>query len=93
MHCERSLASHAVYMLIQCTPFYWWKRQDVTQRGESEESVVLFRRGSTQEEGIHPGFETQGRCRPEVQNRGISGPTKRTCVLQKLKKNLRFDRH
>ena len=25
--------------------------------------------------GIHPGFETQGR--PEIQNSGISGPTKR----------------
>ena len=31
----------------------------------------------------HPGFETQA---PEVQNSGISGPTKGTCVLQKLKK-------
>ena len=35
----------------------------------------------------HSGFET-----PEVQNRGISGSTKRTCVLQifYLKKKLLF---
>ena len=40
-------------------------------------------------QGIHPSFETHGRVSSEVQNRGISGPTKRTHVLQKkfLKKN------
>ena len=42
--------------------------------------------------GIHPGFEMS----PEVQNRGISGPTKRTDVLQqfflkKLTKLLNFN--
>ena len=37
----------------------------------------------------HSGFEPQRRPRnPEVQNSGMSSPTKRTCVLQKfLKKN------
>ena len=37
-------------------------------------------------EGIHPGFETPGQTSPEVQNRGISGPAKRTYVLQKFLK-------
>ena len=38
---------------------------------------------------IHPGFETQGgQMSPEVQN-SISGPTKRTYVLQKLFKKKR----
>ena len=33
-----------------------------------------------------PWFWNPGQTSPEVQNRGISGPTKRTYVLQKLKK-------
>ena len=33
-----------------------------------------------------PWLWNPGETLPEVQNRGISGPTKRTCVLQKLKK-------
>ena len=42
--------------------------------------------------GIHPGFETQGRHCQKPQNRGISGPTKRTYVLKKfLKKSLQLD--
>ena len=34
-------------------------------------------------EGIHPGFETPA-MKQKVQNKGISGPTKRTDVLQKF---------
>ena len=38
---------------------------------------------------ILPGFETQGRRHQKlVQNRAISGPTKRADVLQKCLKNL-----
>ena len=33
-----------------------------------------------------------GQTSPEVQNRGISGPTKRTCVLQKFLKKGAFRR-
>ena len=31
-----------------------------------------------------PGFETPGQTSPEIQNWGISGPTKRTNALQKF---------
>ena len=37
-------------------------------------------------EGTHPGFENQSRRHQKSQNWGISGPTKMTDVLQKLKK-------
>ena len=37
-------------------------------------------------QGIHPGFETQGRYHQKSKNRGISSPTKRTFFFQKLKK-------
>ena len=41
--------------------------------------------GSRRQESIHPGFEAHaGQTSPEVQNRGISGSTKRTSVLQKF---------
>ena len=30
---------------------------------------------------IDPGFQNPGQTLPEIQNRGISGPTKRTCDL------------
>ena len=33
-------------------------------------------------------FETQRKCHQNSKIRGISGPTKRTCVLQKLKENV-----
>ena len=36
-------------------------------------------------EGIHPGFETEGRCHQKSKNMGISGPIKRTHVLQNFK--------
>ena len=35
----------------------------------------------------HSGFETAEKTSPEIQNKGISGPTKMTYVFQKLKKN------
>ena len=35
-------------------------------------------------QGIFPGFQILRQMSPEVQNRGISGPTKRTDVLQRL---------
>ena len=34
-------------------------------------------------QGIHPGFETQGRRHQKSKTRSISGPTKRTYVLKK----------
>ena len=34
--------------------------------------------------GFHPSFKTHGRRHQNVQNRGISGPTKGTDVLQIL---------
>ena len=43
--------------------------------------------GSHKRESTHPSWLwNPGQTSPEVQNRGISGPTKRTYVLQKLKK-------
>ena len=44
-------------------------------------------------EKIHPGFETQRRCHQKFKNRSISGPTKRTYVLQKfvIKKGTRIE--
>ena len=35
-------------------------------------------------QGIHPGFETHCRCHQKSKTGGISGPTKRTCVFQKI---------
>ena len=35
-------------------------------------------------QGIHPGFETQGRLHQKSQSRGTIGDTKRTYVLQKF---------
>ena len=40
--------------------------------------------------GNPPWLWNPGQTSPEVQNRGISGPTKRTYVLQKLKKKISF---
>ena len=37
-------------------------------------------------QGIHLGFETQGRHNQKSKNRGVSSPTKRTYVLQKFLK-------
>ena len=51
---------------------------------------IACRRQSTQVR--HPPWLwNPGETSPEVQNRGISGPTKRIYVLQKLKKNLNKD--
>ena len=36
-------------------------------------------------QGIHPGFETQGRRHQKSKNRGINNPKKRSYVLQKFK--------
>ena len=38
-------------------------------------------------QGVHPGFFNPGQMSPEVQNRGISGSTKRTIILQKINEN------
>ena len=35
---------------------------------------------------VHYGFETHRRCQQEVQNKGISGPTKRAYVFQNFVK-------
>ena len=53
-------------------------------RGESEESSMCRWR-SNQVRDL-PWFWNLGQMSPEVQNRGTSGFTKRTCVLQNLKK-------
>ena len=37
-------------------------------------------------QGIYPGSVNPGQMSPEVQNRGITGPTKRTYALQKILK-------
>ena len=79
--CERSLASHAIYMLIQYTPLL------VEKAGVAPE-VNLRNPLCAGEEackwGNPPWLWNPGQTSPEVQNRGISGPTKRTCVLQKI---------
>ena len=51
-------------------------------RGESQEFIAC-RRQSTQARD-RPWLWNPGETSPEVQNRGISGPTKRTYVLQKI---------
>ena len=43
---------------------------------------------SSVNKAAHSGFETQRRCQQGVQNRGISGPTKRTYVLLKICKKI-----
>ena len=86
--CERSLASHAVYMLIQCTPLL------VEKAGVAPE-VNLRNPLCTDEEarkwGNPPWLWNPGQTSPEVQNRGISSPTKRTCVLQKFFKKKKYN--
>ena len=80
---ERSLTSHAVYMLIQCTPL-------LVEKASVAPEVNLRNPLCAGEEarkwGNPPWLWNPGQTSPEVQNRGISGPTKRTCVLQKFKK-------
>ena len=78
--CERSLASHAVYMLIQCTPLL------VEKAGVAPEMNLrnlLCTGEEAGKRGNPPWLWNPGQTSPEVQNRGISGPAKRTCVLQK----------
>ena len=41
-------------------------------------------------EGIHSGFETQGRHHQKSKS-GVSDPIKRTDVLQKIKKNTKWN--
>ena len=45
--------------------------------------IPLHTGNKVHRQGIHSGFETQGQTSPEVKNRGISGPTKGTYILQK----------
>ena len=58
-------------------------------RCQSEVSIA-HRRASTQAR-IHSGFVTQVQISREVQNRGIIGHTKKTDVLQKIKKKKLID--
>ena len=54
-----------------------------------EVNLKIARGKKTCKQGIHPGFETQSRCHQNFQNRDISGPIKRTYVLQNfLKKEI-----
>ena len=53
-------------------------------RGESQEFIA--RRWQSTQARDPPWLWNPGETSPEVQNRGISGPTKRTYVLQKFKK-------
>ena len=53
-------------------------------RGEFQESVACMPLPSMNK-AAHSGFETHTRVSREVQNGGISGPTERTYVLEKLK--------
>ena len=79
--CKRSLASHAVYMFIQCTPLL------VEKAGVTPEvnlRNLLCEGEEAHKWGNPPWLWNPGQTSPEVQNRGISGPTKRTCVLQKF---------
>ena len=96
--CERSrLASHAIYMLIQCTPLL------VEKAGVAPEvnlRNLLCAGEEARKRGNPPWFWNPGQTSPEVQSRGISetqgrrhqksktgvsvAPQKGTCVLQKF---------
>ena len=82
--CEKSrLASHAIYTLIQCTPLL------VEKAGVAPEVNLrnpLCAGEEARKRWNPPWLWNPGQTSPKVQNRGISGPTKRTCVLQKFKK-------
>ena len=57
-------------------------------KDEFEEATACRQGSMVCKQGIHPGFETQGRHHHKFQNRGMSGTTKRTDVLQILLKML-----
>ena len=67
-------------MLIQCTPLL------VEKAGVTPE--VHLRNLLCIGEGIHPGFETQGRSHQKSKTGVSVAPQKRTCVLQKFKKKI-----
>ena len=70
-------------MLIQCTPLL------VEKAGVTPEVNLrnpLCTGEEARKQGNPPWLWNPGQTSPEVQNRGISGPTKRTCTLEKLKK-------
>ena len=46
-------------------------------RDESEESIACAQANEASQARVHPGFGNQGQTSPEVQNRGISGPTEK----------------
>ena len=55
--------------------------------------VQKFTRGGSiaYKQGIHPGFETQGKRHQKFKNNGINGSTKNTSVLQRSTKDILQD--
>ena len=89
--CERNRASHAVYMLTQCTPLL------VEKAGVTPEvnlRNLLCSGEKADKQGIHPGFETQGR-RHQKSKTGVSVAAQKGPVCYRHFKNQksRYDSH
>ena len=78
--CKRSLASHAIYTLIQCTPL-------LVEKSCVAPEVNLRITQARKHARDPPWLWNPGQKSPEVQNRGISGPTKN---LKKTKNKRRL---
>ena len=80
--CERSLGSHAVYMLIQCTPLLV-EKAGVTPEVNLRNPLCAGK--EAHKRGIHPDFETQGR-RHQKSKTGISVAPQKDLCPTKIKK-------
>ena len=69
----------------------WWKRQVSHHRWIWGIRCVQARKHAS--EGIHPGFETQGRCHQKSKTGVSVALQKRTCVLQIFKKKKKDFHH
>ena len=84
-------------MLVDMCASSWIKKVQQARwlSSGSKVSYLMWIWGSCWQQGIQARYQPRlwnpGKKSPEVQNRGISGPTKRTCVLPKnfKKKNCR----
>ena len=78
VHGSKRLGCHAdLYTVSRCCT-----------RDESQEFIA--RRWQSMQARDPPWLWNPGETSPEVQNNGISGPTKKTYVLQKLKKKVHY---
>ena len=91
--CERSLASHAIYTLIQCTPLLV-EKAGVTPEVNLRNLLCAGKEASKW--GNSPWLWTPEQTSPKVQNRDISGPTKKdlcpTKIFKKKKKTIKIQK-